>query len=356
MLHVDFDYAKEPGWMTALSTFELADREHGAFSASSASRPDLGHILASARWYDTTDVRDRVYGLFGLLQKVTEQSPEGVRTLLVPDYTKSWVEIFRDAMRAALETKGDLTLLEEAQHRVGELDDATKELPSWVPHWGRRWEPLADPFPLGALFRADGGKVDPGQGACPWDPDVLTATGKQISTVASACAVSFADDSSVMQLALTINECRSELERAGLKYFDQALAHTLIAGTDSNREPSGPVELQAYSSFVQYDTDADSDRTDSSAASSDLLIAYEQAARKACSNRRLFTTGDGRIGLGPPDMRRYDVVAILLGAEWPVVLRRLGQHRWCFVGQCYTHGIMYGEAVRDDSFESFAIF
>ena len=114
MLHVDFDYAKEPGWMTALSTFELADREHGAFSASSASRPDLGHILASARWYDTTDVRDRVYGLFGLLQKVTEQSPEGVRTLLVPDYTKSWVEIFRDAMRAALETKGDLTLLEEA--------------------------------------------------------------------------------------------------------------------------------------------------------------------------------------------------------------------------------------------------
>lgn len=242
MLHLDFDYAKEPGWMTALSTFELADREHGAFSASSASRPGLGHILASARWYDTTDVRDRVYGLFGLLQKVTEQSSEGVRTLLEPDYTKSWIEIFRDAMRAALETKGDLTLLEEVQHRVGELDNAAKELPSWVPLWGRRWEPLLDPFPPGALFRADGGKLDAGHGACPWDPDVIMANGRQISNVASACAVSFGDDSSAVQLATTINECRSELKRADLKCFDQNLAHTLIAGTNSKREASGLIE------------------------------------------------------------------------------------------------------------------
>lgn len=68
--------------------------------------------------------------------------------------------------------------------------------------------------------------------------------------------------------------------------------------------------------------------------------------------RRLFTTAwpDGtqtRNGLGPRFTQKEDKVAILHGARFPVILRRVGgeSQKYYVVGDCYVDGIMYGEAV-----------
>jgi hypothetical protein len=51
------------------------------------------------------------------------------------------------------------------------------------------------------------------------------------------------------------------------------------------------------------------------------------------------------VGLAPPDTEARDLVCIIFGCSVPVVLRstaRSGEFK--FVGECYVHGMMDGEA------------
>jgi hypothetical protein len=60
------------------------------------------------------------------------------------------------------------------------------------------------------------------------------------------------------------------------------------------------------------------------------------------SNRYVFITSAGSIGLGPKDTRRGDEVVILFGASVPFVLRRrIGHH--ILLGDCAVSAIMEGE-------------
>jgi hypothetical protein len=48
--------------------------------------------------------------------------------------------------------------------------------------------------------------------------------------------------------------------------------------------------------------------------------------------------------LGPIAMEAGDVVCVLYGAKVPFVLRPSNGH-YLLVGECYTHGLMNGEAI-----------
>ena len=57
--------------------------------------------------------------------------------------------------------------------------------------------------------------------------------------------------------------------------------------------------------------------------------------------RRLFKS---QPGLGPPDCKKDDIVAILWGCSVPVILRRrAGDQSYELVGKCYLQGCMDGE-------------
>lgn len=58
--------------------------------------------------------------------------------------------------------------------------------------------------------------------------------------------------------------------------------------------------------------------------------------------RRLFTTVSGFIGLAPETAQSGDVIAVVLGCNFPVVLRPCGDE-YRIVGECYAHGLMDGE-------------
>jgi hypothetical protein len=64
----------------------------------------------------------------------------------------------------------------------------------------------------------------------------------------------------------------------------------------------------------------------------------------ACVGRRAFTTKKGYLGLGPMATQPGDLVCVLFGAKVPFILRYEEDH-YLFVGECYVHGIMRGEAV-----------
>ena len=60
----------------------------------------------------------------------------------------------------------------------------------------------------------------------------------------------------------------------------------------------------------------------------------------------LFTLKDGYFGIGPPGTRKGDRLCILLGCEFPLVIRPQGQ-QFVLVGSCYVYGAMRGEFIDD---------
>jgi hypothetical protein len=90
----------------------------------------------------------------------------------------------------------------------------------------------------------------------------------------------------------------------------------------------------------------------------------DSAIRSATVRRTFFITSSGYIGLGPAKLRVGDHLYLLLGARTPFILREAGVRnvpiissqpgvghtkRNCFevVGDCYTHGLMDGEAMHE---------
>lgn len=60
--------------------------------------------------------------------------------------------------------------------------------------------------------------------------------------------------------------------------------------------------------------------------------------------KRFSNTKKGHLALMPADTRRGDIVAILFDCDLPVVLRPR-ERQYAFVGCCYVHGIMEGQAM-----------
>jgi hypothetical protein len=56
-------------------------------------------------------------------------------------------------------------------------------------------------------------------------------------------------------------------------------------------------------------------------------------------------TRDGLLGLVPAEAEVGDVIAILLGAPVPQVLRLQADGSYRLVGECYVRGVMDGEAL-----------
>ncbi|KAL5329271.1 hypothetical protein ACEPPN_002782 [Leptodophora sp. 'Broadleaf-Isolate-01'] len=84
--------------------------------------------------------------------------------------------------------------------------------------------------------------------------------------------------------------------------------------------------------------------------SSQGFYLFDRAAKDVRSNRRLFRTREGYVGLAPDNVEYGDKLYILDGARVPFLLR--GNR---LVGEAYVHGIMHGELLIDDDATSVQI-
>lgn len=78
--------------------------------------------------------------------------------------------------------------------------------------------------------------------------------------------------------------------------------------------------------------------------------------------RKLYRTGTGYVGIGPPEMKPGDAVAVFRGGSTPHLLRRVAHQDsrknndlWEYVGEAYCDGIMNGEALTEDTERRFAL-
>ncbi|KAF4962548.1 hypothetical protein FSARC_9326 [Fusarium sarcochroum] len=326
-----------------------------------------------------TDPRDKVIGLLGLVER---------RHDLKPEYSWPVEKVYRVAMRAALVEEGNLDslgLISEGK----ELRN--KNLSSWVPdfalHSGStpnadHITSLSKRFMNPPIYNASlHGSDNKPMIRTEKDDTILVLKGLHIDVVQTVgprapgpyfpdtSEESFANWRNVMRE--TLNQWRTLLP-VGDVYLTResqnlAFWRTVHADLKQGQHPTpakaiGPKRLDEndLQQLPQLDT---SEKIESllDTWQACLRPIYRQLRLIEQFNRRFFVTESGYIGLGPPDLEPRDSICVLLGGRVAYALRKGSDGTWSYIGECYVHGIMDGEAVAKgiedkDMFANFYIY
>lgn len=73
-------------------------------------------------------------------------------------------------------------------------------------------------------------------------------------------------------------------------------------------------------------------------------LDFAAKARDMRRQSQTFQTTSRHIGLGPVEIQPGDQICVLFGARLPFPIRKPDKH-WLWVGECFLHGLMNGEAI-----------
>ena len=78
------------------------------------------------------------------------------------------------------------------------------------------------------------------------------------------------------------------------------------------------------------------------------IFTSRMIVHKTTMRRRLFRTKQGYLGIASMHFDVGDHVCVLDGGRVPFVLFPRDDGYWSLVSECYVHGIMDGEALKDE--------
>ena len=137
-----------------------------------------------------------------------------------------------------------------------------------------------------------------------------------------------------------------------------AFHQTLLCGMTGMRDPLSDDIIAATQAYVDHHLDCFTPGYVLSEQTRDILLMYgglvESSLLTMAEGRRFCRTEAGRLGQIPAEAEVGDLCAVIMGAEVPYILRpslaRSGAYM--LVGDCFLFGVMQGEALADDGFET----
>lgn len=333
------------------------------------------------RGLHATDPRDKIYALLGLLRHSL-----GEQIQIKVDYHKSVPEVLFDAISQSVRSEGNLHFLSYIHYHPN-LEDRGP-VASWLPRWDETREPWHDhlwnnrsvisasrehklrdfPVTYAEKIPLQGVHFDTVSDAT----EVLSST----STAKSLPLLSFLREQIRRLVALFITSygisssspdidfANLNLTEEDLSLFARALVKVATTLTGGYIKSDGWVENRAYierigtdvglqylADFFAFLEEQDMIHHFSRELRKTLRIelltghafTYMELVRIYCGGRRLFET-QGYIGLGPGDIKKGDVVAVLDGGKVPYMLRPFeNKGEYAFLGECFVYEIMNGE-------------
>ncbi|CZR55536.1 uncharacterized protein PAC_05424 [Phialocephala subalpina] len=327
---------------------------------SPANSLKLSNLLWSYKNQDVSNPRDKIYGLLGLVPNA------GVQI----DYNKSVEDIYTSVFRSFLEEDGGFDTFRwmTGEMMVQKVEWARQlNLPSWVPDFGPRAV-----HPISSFIFFTEGPICPPRG-------VFQASGPNRSR--SEFILQFEDGERTLVLRGyrfdTISQrgrlfpYLDEIVLSGYQTYPTFKHWEKLAMSTTNR----PYDLrssrgEAFWRTILTDRKVEGfhfqdnagwiparrltpvDRCvppQNSEQERELLRAIE--TRGGCIfGRRFCISSRGYFGLMPATACEGDMICVLLRGEVPFVLRRRNDRDQGFyqmIGECYVHGIMDGEVVKD---------
>jgi heterokaryon incompatibility protein (HET) len=300
-------------------------------------------LLALTRQFESTDARDRIYGLLGI--PTTDSDPDRGDLFMIPDYEKSTQEVYTELAKKVLSLSDDLFLLSSIQH--GDELRSDDQWPSWVPNWDRVYThalsstekgPTAAPKLVGHSY-----PIETTQN------NELIVRGLEHGTVGEVFEACLADKFPPGYIpaysawkAFIKNDFRS-ISR---------LAMVLSAGKTWYGVPVPDEKLHMHDFMAYLAQHGRSAEENANSPGSGNAQRFLHAAKNACIGRRPFIYHENNvpeltsIGIGPAAMRPDDMICIVFGLDLPVILRPLPDGRYRFIGECYIYDLMDERVVR----------
>jgi hypothetical protein len=323
-------------------------------------------LLRLTRKYLSTDPRDKVFALMGT---VTNPDSIGIKV----DYRLSAEEVYLSVAVHNLEKLKNLELLGN-----GGISSTpqNRKLPSWVPDWSHY---------NGCRSIA---KVASNRGMCASgdsqpilsisaDRKILTVRGAIIDTISRVDAtIIMGDEDSKLDHGTKAGQARIALRSKAVfeSYIafaeaankfpegherEESLWRTLCCDMTTQIPPRrAPAKYAKAWKLVEKQsqaTKADRNLDWTGIDKSDLFTgdnvlnyaALVNAIGVHSSGRNLCVTARGYLGYVPSGSQIGDKVCILFGSAVPFILREDKDGFFMLVGECYVHGIMDGEAMKE---------
>lgn len=347
-----------------------------------ANRFNFIYELHRGRGLHLTDERDRIFAWLGHYS-IRDKNQQ--LATLEANYKKSVTEVYIDVAKRALMSKNDeatgsaLIALAAVQHmslpsktrdeanfydKAGTADE--KKLPTWVPDW-RTYQSFILSEPI-VPHRAHGTSLPKLETI--GDHPILKIHGVKFDTV-KRCS------RSLKAKEFHAKPAREEAELA-IEYIwhkvcdkDQfnltesypngqealfALMQTLsngcvqIAGRENKAYRDIPRTrwLEQHAAYLAKVLDwslcPKLDMLAKKVAGEHEGEHWSRAANGASKNRKFARTEKDYYVLGPKVMEEGDIICVLFGGKLPFCLRPWN-NQYLFVGECYVHGLMDGEAM-----------
>ena len=296
------------------------------FERAARDRLSISTLLLATAQSACTDPKDRIYALLSMCNRELSKT-------IIPDYTLTHGQVFEDFTLKFVKVYRNLVLMQYC-------DFATRQLqaPTWVPDWTRT---VVRPWQLAqasGVSQAEAEVVSPG---------VLGAAGVRSGEVTAVSAAHWNGLKYPTSLTEAIHIIKkwhktwleSTKGNAPLEDFISAVRY----GWTWERRRVGQ-SAKAYGEDFMRLVDGNPDEDE--LGRSEFLESVIRDER-TCT---FFCTSLGHAGMGPTGTLPGDIVAVLLGCPYPIVLRPADhtagtKGKFCVVGHPYVHGRMDGEAL-----------
>jgi hypothetical protein len=307
---------------------------------------------------NATDVRDKLYGLVGLISNGYEE------VLLLPNYSLSPKEVFIWASLIELEKANSLRGL------MGTTRKDVPDVPSWVTQIfvSETYRGLEETRCFHAeLFRAAGLT----RASVEREGDILTVHALQpVDRIASVGMIMGEDNlkswgglfhvlKTWRQMASLV--CGEVYSHGGTQSWSDAFWRTVV---------NDYIQMETLDGLAKYSTNINS-RTFRTFRDTDLphlpenwwswetdlmighhaVLPFQEPLMAATCLRKFFITIGGRMGLGSPSILPGDEILLLLGGNTPFAIRNCTNdinNPKTLIGDVYVHGLMYGEGLPED--------
>ncbi|OAA80057.1 HET domain protein [Akanthomyces lecanii RCEF 1005] len=331
---------------------------------------DFSEVLHWARVHLSTDPRDFVYSLLGHPSAVV-----GGQLLIEPVYTLSTARVYTQLVVNIIQRTRSLHILAFVDH--GE-EPSPMGLPTWVPDWQglNLVAPLRCPTRAASLEYCNVAVDDGGSRKTP----ALRCQGALVSSLRAYSSMIDPKELAITdyaaeakkKLPFLIDHIYARLvltqpaeTRPSADYFISALSF-ILTGAHRGTTPaaSGPARDEQRADCAAHAVHAEALRTTAEPGPFFGSLSAEEASQMqalaalGCAAqvvqdmtwtsmcRRVFITRDGQLGLGPRIMAGGDVVAVLPGSRYPLLLREKtggAETEHELVGPVLLYGFMNSE-------------
>lgn len=313
----------------------------------------LSNLLLLGMRFETTDPRDHVYAILGLLN---DDDFDCLTGDLLPDYSISLSELYTRVTRSIIQDTKSLFILKIGSTLMpaDECKEDALDTPSWVPRYD--WIYDVNKGSPTAIKRT-------GKGACGQStlhfralkglPSILTVEGilvDQIDHMATHLEPIKYGLGALQSQVVDMWSTTAIYASKDLCYpLETAFAVTLCAGRNKFLQEAAEDAVfyencaAFFSSCGQHcKTLSDyfsAHRRNGHSISRDNSEEILKAITQNSRNLRFFVTAEGRLGLAPKTTERGDMICLIPGCDVPVILRKRSVF-WKYIGDAYTYGLM----------------